>query len=984
MQLSSLAAAWRGAPAELRLTGLAPGLNVIYGPNGSGKTSLMRFARELFRDGCRGRISANARRASCGSMELWTRMGPVRLVRQLRSGHRDSVALIAPSAACIDQLRRGPALMEDELAGLHFVELTGPQHATELAALAARVTERLCAQELGADFPCVPIGSLVDADTVVDPAAIRLLCELAPPDDDCPAAPRPSYDRNRLAAVEANWRLAITSLRCQRERLMLAIESRMRQAVRRQREWHTRCRWLRERAATLTAQIEQWDADWQAAASDLREVEERLWRQPCGTPAPVEVPVLALQPRPTVSIDCRIELLRQVLEDLARERMQVSLALAASPPAAREWFELERGRIDGCEQEVFRQMDRLQRLHEQSAGGSGAAPCPACGHPLSAVVPAAPAPEGDALGHRREELAGCAAQLQQRLRDGRAELAQTWRQIARIEAARRIAGDDTAIDQLRFSLAELDRQIVELEERCARELSAAALEVRFEVMRRHDVMRRAGAHLARLTAGRYTALGEDRGSGTLLAHGDGAATPLGALSRGTAEQVVLSLRVALLEALGELGESYPAVWDEPLADSDEQRLAAAAALLADYSRAGAQLILLTCREHVAQQFALHGAIVHHIGHAELPRLRAADWPRSGTASAASLPIADAQTAAPADSELLVRVHPGGRLWLQPDSALEQVPSLGLQMARRLRALGVDDVRDLIEFDLGVRAAELPEVQIDPAQVLVWQAEARLLTQVPDLTGRDAQLLVSCGVFTPLELAAADVDELTHRIDRLRGGDTLRWRPGPSTAPHRETIERWIAAARRQPPTAPETSSGAQARSRRRRRRQSSARSNRRSASLPARPPVVASRFRLHPDSPVTEAPLLGLRTARRLQRAGVTTVRDLLACDAQQTAARLQHRRITAETIETWRRQASLMCSVPELRHVDAVALVACGITGPLDLQRISAEALIAVLKPYLETAGGRRLLRGETPPTPEDVSRWIATVEASRVRRAA
>jgi hypothetical protein len=117
---------------------------------------------------------------------------------------------------------------------------------------------------------------------------------------------------------------------------------------------------------------------------------------------------------------------------------------------------------------------------------------------------------------------------------------------------------------------------------------------------------------------------------------------------------------------------------------------------------------------------------------------------------------------------------------------------------------------------------------------------------------------------------------------------------------------------------------------------------------------------------------------------GIATVRDLLTCNAEQTAARLKRRRITAETIVTWQQQAGLMCSVPDLRCADAIVLVACGINGPLDLRRISASALHATLEPFIASASGQRLLRGATPPTFEDMSRWIDTVEESRVRRAA
>ena len=141
---------------------------------------------------------------------------------------------------------------------------------------------------------------------------------------------------------------------------------------------------------------------------------------------------------------------------------------------------------------------------------------------------------------------------------------------------------------------------------------------------------------------------------------------------------------------------------------------------------------------------------------------------------------------------------------------------------------------------------------------------------------------------------------------------------------------------------------------------------------------------MQPDSPIADAPSIGRKTAGRLNRVGISTVRDLLVCDAEQIASRLRRRRITAETVLTWQRQAGLMCSVPELRSRDSVVLVACGINGPLDLRRISASALHATLEPFIASSSGQRLLKGAHPPSFDDMSRWIDTVEESRVRRAA
>lgn len=961
----------------LHLAEVSAGLNVVLGPNGSGKTSLLRFTGELL--GPAGARGPGATRSLpiAGAVDLETRLGPVRVVRVSRPGHPDTTAVVARTAAAAEQVRSGREGDDSETASLlRYVGTNQLHRTTALAALAADVTEQLSAQELGPDWRIARAAEAsVENGTAAAPPLMRILPRLADATDD--GDPQDAVPAGDLAAIDANWQTVIGALARQREQATLACEAHARMQTRRQREWETRLRWLGELAAAQAAEIERLDADWQVAESDLREATATPQSSCAGTaPTNVVITAAALPGNPERQLD----LLRQVLEDLAADRLQTLLQMARADAAgAREGLEAECRRIDGCEREIVGQMQRLLQRRERQAGAA-AGVCPTCGAPRGGGSgddgPAA-APGSDTTA-----LADRAAELHQRVFAARRQLAATQRRSARLEQLRRRHGNDWTSDRLRYDISVLDQQIAELELERRSELAAAAIAVRRRVGLRHNVLRRAGAHLSRLTSGRYVGLRWNAADAELLTEdAGGQLAPLAALSRGTGEQVAMSLRLAVLHGLGCLGNSGPVLWDEPLADSDEQRLAAAAALLAEFGRSGSQLLLFTCREHVARALQQHGARVHLIGGAVLRGAQAA--PMSPLPRPADAPAPDA--AEEPVSSGPVRVLPGSTYWLHADASLDQVPSLGPQFARRLRAIGIAEVRDLLDFDPVAARTPLDELQINPSLVQIWQAEARLLTEVAGLTGRDAQLLVSCGLLTRADLAAADVEELTRRIDRLRGGDTLRWRFGQSTAPHRETIGRWVEAARKLPPAdptrwsdAPDASDGTS----RGRPRRGSIRPVR--TPVPTPPPAVASRFRLQPDSPIVDAPSIGHKTGRRLLRVGIATVRDLLVCDPQETADRLRHRRITRETVESWQRQAGLMCAVPDLRCADAIVLVACGITGPLDLRRISAAALWASLSPLLASSGGQRLLRGAAPPTLDDVARWIATVEEARVRRAA
>ncbi|HUG67374.1 MAG TPA: DUF4332 domain-containing protein, partial [Pirellulaceae bacterium] len=99
-------------------------------------------------------------------------------------------------------------------------------------------------------------------------------------------------------------------------------------------------------------------------------------------------------------------------------------------------------------------------------------------------------------------------------------------------------------------------------------------------------------------------------------------------------------------------------------------------------------------------------------------------------------------------------------------------------------------------------------------------------------------------------------------------------------------------------------------------------------SKPAAKQSSTLRYYLTPSADVVDGPSIGPKTAKRFVKIGVTTVQELLDCDPVDVARRLRVRHITAETIEDWQDQASLVCSIPNLRGHDAQILVACGFTA--------------------------------------------------------
>ena len=559
-----------------------------------------------------------------------------------------------------------------------------------------------------------------------------------------------------------------------------------------------------------------------------------------------------------------------------------------------------------------------------------------------------------------------------------------------------------------------------------------------------QVIAEASAHLRRLTSGRYQSLQITHERPELAVVNDsGIPVPVESLSRGLLDQVGLSLRIALADEYCRRGVTLPLIFDEVLADSDPDRVDAAVQLLRDASERF-QILFLTCQEHIAARFESAGVTVRDFPDTKRP---ARTLP-AGLAVAAPVGSTAAESPAAATSTAIVTetredrtIHHSEPHWLRVSSPVSTIPSLGEQMARRLAAAGVRTIGDLVTLDAEESPIPLATLQIPPGQLRIWQAEGRLLCCVPHLTGRDAQLLASVGILLPQELAEADADLLIRRIDRLRGDGRSGWVLAGFVWPDRQTVVDWIAHGHRartwreavessdwrpatQKDSAQDDDGTAASPGRRFRIDQPSAHRpvRRRRLGLRGRTPAGTPRgeaagraslpidagassprmmaqevepeiaaptpprlqFHLELGSRIVDAPSIGPTTARRLERAGVLTVRDLVQQDAQQVADRLQHRRINSEMVRQWQDQARLMCRIPQLRGHDAQVLVACGLTDPDAVARMSPQALFAIVGPFVATREGQRLLRSSRSPDLAEVTDWITWAQQARSLKAA
>ena len=132
--------------------------------------------------------------------------------------------------------------------------------------------------------------------------------------------------------------------------------------------------------------------------------------------------------------------------------------------------------------------------------------------------------------------------------------------------------------------------------------------------------------------------------------------------------------------------------------------------------------------------------------------------------------------------------------LEVGDRIEDAPSIGPKTARRLEAIDIHTVSDLLMCDPNETAPRLKASHIDAALVARWQKEAEFVCRVPRLRGHDAQILVGCGVDDVEDLlgrrAESLLEEIEAFLDTQAGQKVLRENPRPDL----NEVEQWLEAA----------------------------------------------------------------------------------------------------------------------------------------------------------------------------------------------
>ena len=125
----------------------------------------------------------------------------------------------------------------------------------------------------------------------------------------------------------------------------------------------------------------------------------------------------------------------------------------------------------------------------------------------------------------------------------------------------------------------------------------------YEAHRQPETLAEASRYMAKFTGGQYKRIWTPLSNDILLVDNSvGESLPVDVLSRGTREQLFLSVRMALVANFARRGVNLPMVLDDVLVNFDIERTRRAAEVLSEFAAGGHQLFFFTCHEHMWEMF----------------------------------------------------------------------------------------------------------------------------------------------------------------------------------------------------------------------------------------------------------------------------------------------------------------------------------------------------------------------------------------------
>lgn len=134
--------------------------------------------------------------------------------------------------------------------------------------------------------------------------------------------------------------------------------------------------------------------------------------------------------------------------------------------------------------------------------------------------------------------------------------------------------------------------------------------------------------------------------------------------------------------------------------------------------------------------------------------------------------------------------------LNEDAPVLQAPSIGPKTAKRLEAVGVKTIADLLALNADEGEQQIDARHISAKVIRDWQAQALLACTVPGMKSREAQALVACGIEDAEGLAASDPTQVCEGVAQWGLSDEGQRAWGTAPAPTADDVATWIERAKR--------------------------------------------------------------------------------------------------------------------------------------------------------------------------------------------
>ncbi|QPJ61859.1 MAG: AAA family ATPase [Candidatus Nitronauta litoralis] len=218
----------------------------------------------------------------------------------------------------------------------------------------------------------------------------------------------------------------------------------------------------------------------------------------------------------------------------------------------------------------------------------------------------------ESLGRTKpNELEAELERIAQRLEENRAESRRLRESMGKLEGeAERLVSEETLLEkqtQQESLRAEINRHAREWAKRALAEALLKKAKDRYEKTRQPGVIVAAAKRFERITEGRYqNIIKRFEEDNLVIQDKDLRETGVVEMSRGTREQLYLSLRLGLIEEYESRAEPLPIIMDDVFVNFDDDRKPRVLELLKEFT-AKRQVLLMTCHRDTRDLCLAHGA-----------------------------------------------------------------------------------------------------------------------------------------------------------------------------------------------------------------------------------------------------------------------------------------------------------------------------------------------------------------------------------------